>query len=160
MPERTHRFFFLVDSAGVIETDSLPDDEFIAEIERTREILFSSNENAINNFRDNIPGGRRRYEYTPRDIMLEYKKENPESYAEYAAFYKDIDNAIEEAGLDIQLIAQLQSNLLAAVHSIDYSDPESVDFVSKCSRLLDRYIFPAYEILRLKYGYSVKDLCS
>lgn len=107
MPERTHRSFFSVDSLGEAEIANLPVDEVVTEIEQTREVLFNSKRNAINNFRDNIPGGRRRYEYDTPEELKEFIKAHPQEYVEYWKFFKDIDKAIEEAGLDREIIKTL-----------------------------------------------------
>jgi hypothetical protein len=163
MPERAHRTFFSVDSHGKAEIDYFPDDEIIAEIERTREILFNSGNNAINNFRDNMPGGRRRYENDPPNYLKEFIKEHPKEYVEYWEFFEDIDRAFREAGLEREVLGLLQEQHLQAVivaSESNFQIPEIVEVCAKIGRELNQYIFPVYEILRLKYGYSGRDLCA
>jgi hypothetical protein len=159
VPERITRTIS-VDTLGEAEVSSYPHAGAIAEVERTRMRLFETDSNAINNFFCNVPGGRHRDEMEPGELQ-EYKKNYPDEYEEYLEFFNDIDRAVAEAGLDVSIIEEMQKALYEAVCSLDSSrTPENMKRCMECHRTLDRYIFPAYEILRLKYGYKANNLCS
>lgn len=156
MPERAHRRFFSVKTSGEAVPVDYPSEEILAELADSRHRLFETNANVLNNFHGNLPGGYKRIEYTPQDILKEYKKEHPEGYVEETKFFSDVDDALNEAGLDIEYIKSVQDELCTFDDTV--AERELYLRSGKVQRELHKYVFPAYEILRLKYGYSEVDL--
>jgi hypothetical protein len=127
------------------------------ELARDRRMLFEEHDTSgFNNFLGNLPSGWRRLENLSDEQLADFRGNDPELYEAMRQKQTDIDSAITEAGLDIEIVRGLG-------FAISANDPDGKGYLERARQFrlaLYRYSFPAYELLRTKYGYSSRSLTS